>query len=73
MTENARLLRETKNIERSMKDMVDTVTWTGGSSSGEGGVGLTGIHTAENGWLAKGILKVCLESVVRRFDRRYRQ
>ena len=46
-----------------VRDIVDTVTWTGGSSSSEGGVGLT----------SDGILKACLGSVVRRLDRRNRQ
>ena len=49
-------------VEGGVRDMVDTVTWTGGSSSSEGGIGLTG----------DGILKVCLGSVVRRLDRRSR-
>ena len=50
-------------IKGGVRDIVDTVTWTGGRSPSEGGVGLTG----------DGILKVCLGSVVRRLDRRNRQ
>jgi hypothetical protein len=40
--------------------MVDTVTWTGGSSASEGGIGLTG----------DGLMKAVLGAVVRRLDRR---
>lgn len=29
-------------VEGGVRDIVDTVTWTGGSSQSEGGVGLTG-------------------------------
>jgi uncharacterized protein YegL len=50
-------------IKGGVRDIVDTVTWTGGRSPSEGGVGLTGDR----------ILKVCLGSVVRRLDRRNRQ
>ncbi|KAG9247720.1 hypothetical protein BJ878DRAFT_532378 [Calycina marina] len=50
-------------VEVGVRDIVDTVTWTSGGSSSNGGVGLTG----------DGILKVCLGSVVRRLDRRNRQ
>ena len=42
-----------------IRDIVDTVTWTGGNSASEGGVGLTG----------DAILKVVLGSVVKRLDR----
>ena len=49
-------------VEGGVRDIVDTVTWNGGNSSSEGGVGLTG----------DGILKVCLGSVVWRLDRRNR-
>jgi uncharacterized protein YegL len=47
-------------VEGGVRDMVDTVTWTGGSSSSEGGVGLTG----------DGVLKAVLGAVVKRLDRR---
>jgi hypothetical protein len=47
-------------VEGGIRDIVDTVTWTGGASSSEGGVGLTG----------DGILKCVLGSVVKRLDRR---
>lgn len=47
-------------VEGGVRDMVDTVTWTGGAAASEGGVGLTG----EN------LLKVVLGAVVRRLDRR---
>ena len=50
-------------IEGGVRDIIDIVTWTGGRSLSEGGVGLT----------SDGILKVCLRSVVRRLDRRNRQ
>ena len=50
-------------VEGGVRDIVDTVTWTGGRSSSEGGIGLTG----------DAILKVCLGSVIRRLDRRSRQ
>ncbi|CZR65328.1 uncharacterized protein PAC_15228 [Phialocephala subalpina] len=46
-------------IKGGVRDIVDTVTWTGGRSLSEGGVGLTG----EN------LLKCLLGSVVRRLDR----
>ncbi|KAG9245686.1 hypothetical protein BJ878DRAFT_500343 [Calycina marina] len=47
-------------VEGGIRDIVDTVTWTGGISTSNGGVGLTG----------DSILKVLLGSVVRRLDRR---
>ncbi|RDL39723.1 Uncharacterized protein BP5553_04063 [Venustampulla echinocandica] len=47
-------------VEGGVRDIVDTVTWTGGASSSEGGVGLTG----------ESIMKVLLGSVVKRLDRR---
>lgn len=47
-------------VEGGVRDMVDTVTWTGGASASEGGIGLTG----------EGILKCLLGSVVKRLDRR---
>jgi len=47
-------------VEGGIRDIVDTVTFTGGRSSEEGGVGLTG----------DGILKTVLGSVVKRLDRR---
>lgn len=47
-------------VEGGVRDIVDTVTWTGGLSNSEGGVGLTG----------DGILKVVLGAVVKRLDRR---
>lgn len=47
-------------VEGGVRDIVDTVTWTGGASASEGGVGLTG----------DGILKVVLGSIVKRLDRR---
>ncbi|KUJ21835.1 uncharacterized protein LY89DRAFT_681227 [Mollisia scopiformis] len=47
-------------VEGGVRDMVDTVTWTGGVASSEGGVGLTG----------DGILKCVLGAVVKRLDRR---
>jgi len=47
-------------VEGGVRDIVDTVTWTGGSSASEGGVGLTG----------DGILKAVLGAVVKRLDRR---
>ncbi|TVY94322.1 hypothetical protein LAWI1_G000130 [Lachnellula willkommii] len=47
-------------VEGGVRDIVDTVTWTGGRSSSEGGVGLTG----------DGILKCVLGSVVKRLDRK---
>ena len=47
-------------VEGGVRDIVDTVTWTGGNSASEGGIGLTG----------EGILKVVLGSVVKRLDRR---
>lgn len=49
-----------KLVEGGVRDIVDTVTWTGGSSQSEGGVGLTG----------DGILKAVLGAVVKRLDRR---
>lgn len=50
----------TNLVEGGIRDMVDTVTWTGGNSSSEGGVGLTG----------DSLLKALLGAVVRRLDRR---
>lgn len=47
-------------VEGGVRDMVDTVTWTGGVAASEGGVGLTG----------DGILKAVLGAVVKRLDRR---
>ncbi|KAH6680702.1 hypothetical protein B0J14DRAFT_579171 [Halenospora varia] len=47
-------------VEGGVRDIVDTVTWTGGLSTSEGGVGLTG----------DGILKAVLGAVVKRLDRR---
>ncbi|RDW85845.1 hypothetical protein BP5796_04170 [Coleophoma crateriformis] len=47
-------------VEGGVRDMVDTVTWTGGAAASEGGVGLTG----------EGILKALLGAVVRRLDRK---
>ena len=47
-------------VEGGVRDIVDTVTWTGGAASSEGGVGLT----------ADGILKTVLGAVVKRLDRR---
>lgn len=47
-------------VEGGIRDIVDTVTWTGGVSGSEGGIGLTG----------EGVLKVVLGSVVKRLDRR---
>jgi uncharacterized protein YegL len=47
-------------VEGGVRDMVDTVTWTGGSSASEGGIGLTG----------DGLMKAVLGAVVRRLDRR---
>lgn len=47
-------------VEGGVRDMVDTVTWTGGVANSEGGVGLTG----------DGILKAVLGAVVKRLDRR---
>ncbi|KAE8451493.1 hypothetical protein EG329_003566 [Mollisiaceae sp. DMI_Dod_QoI] len=47
-------------VEGGVRDMVDTVTWTGGCASSEGGIGLTG----------DGILKAVLGAVVKRLDRR---
>jgi len=47
-------------VEGGVRDIVDTVTWTGGVSASEGGIGLTG----------EDVLKVCLGSVVRRLDRK---
>ncbi|CAG8978244.1 hypothetical protein HYALB_00009141 [Hymenoscyphus albidus] len=46
-------------VPGGIRDIVDTVTWTGGNSASEGGVGLTG----------DSILKVVLGSVVKRLDR----
>lgn len=51
---------ELSNMGGGVRDIVDTVTWTGGRSSSEGGVGLTG----------DGVLKTVLGSVVKRLDRR---
>ncbi|KAH8812025.1 hypothetical protein F5884DRAFT_784152 [Xylogone sp. PMI_703] len=45
-------------IDGGIRDMVDTVSWTGTNS--EGSVGLTG----------EGLLKACLGSVIKRLDRR---
>ena len=47
-------------VEGGVRDIVDTITWTGGAASSEGGIGLT----------ADGVLKACLGSVVKRLDRR---
>ncbi|KAL3424668.1 von willebrand factor [Phlyctema vagabunda] len=47
-------------VEGGVRDMVDTVTFTGGASALQGGMGLTG----------EGILKAVLGAVVRRLDRR---
>ncbi|CZT40258.1 uncharacterized protein RSE6_00133 [Rhynchosporium secalis] len=47
-------------VEGGVRDIVDTVTWTGGISASDGGIGLTG----------DGILKAVLGSVVKRLDRR---
>ena len=47
-------------VDGGIRDIVDTVTWTGGTASSEGGVGLTG----------DGILKAVLGAVVKRLDRR---
>merc|ERR1711915_447824 len=47
-------------VEGGVRDIVDTVTWTGGRSSSDGGIGLTG----------DGILKAVLGAVVKRLDRR---
>ncbi|RFU27706.1 hypothetical protein B7463_g8630, partial [Scytalidium lignicola] len=47
------------HVDGGIRDMVDTVTWTGGNGVSEGGVGLTG----------EGLLKACLGSVNRRLDR----
>ncbi|TVY46464.1 hypothetical protein LOCC1_G003009 [Lachnellula occidentalis] len=47
-------------VDGGVRDIVDTVTWTGGRSSSEGGIGLTG----------DGILKIVLGSVVKRLDRK---
>ncbi|TAQ84158.1 hypothetical protein B7494_g7508 [Chlorociboria aeruginascens] len=47
-------------VEGGVRDIVDTVTWAGGNSISQGGVGLTG----------DGILKTLLGSVVKRLDRR---
>jgi hypothetical protein len=47
-------------VEGGVRDIVDTVTWTGGVSASGGGVGLTG----------DSILKAVLGSVVKRLDRR---
>ena len=49
-----------KLVEGGVRDIVDTVTWTGGALSNEGRVGLTG----------DGILKAVLGAVVKRLDRR---
>lgn len=46
-------------VAGGIRDIVDTVTWTGGNSASEGGVGLTG----------DAILKVVLGSVVKKLDR----
>ncbi|PMD12057.1 hypothetical protein NA56DRAFT_713544 [Hyaloscypha hepaticicola] len=48
------------NLILGFGDIVDTVTWTGGSSQSEGGVGLMG----------DGILKAVLGAVVKRLNRR---
>jgi uncharacterized protein YegL len=50
----------TELVVGGVRDIVDTVTWTGGSSQSEGGIGLTG----------DGILKAVLGAVVKRLDRR---
>jgi len=47
-------------VDGGVRDIVDTVTWTGGRSSSDGGIGLTG----------DGILKAVLGAVVKRLDRR---
>ncbi|KAH8772438.1 hypothetical protein F5882DRAFT_381452 [Hyaloscypha sp. PMI_1271] len=47
-------------IEGGVRDIVDTITWTSGSSQSEGGIGLTG----------DGILKVVLGTIVKRLNRR---
>ncbi|KAF4628286.1 hypothetical protein G7Y89_g9868 [Cudoniella acicularis] len=47
-------------VEGGVRDIVDTVTWTGGASSSEGAVRLTG----------DSILKCVLGAVVKRLDRR---
>ncbi|TVY81627.1 hypothetical protein LSUE1_G002621 [Lachnellula suecica] len=47
-------------VDGGVRDIVDTVTWTGGLSSSDGGIGLTGA----------GILKAVLGAVVKRLDRR---
>lgn len=46
-------------VEGGVRDIVDTCTWTGGASSSEGGVGLTG----------EAVLKCVLGSVNKRLDR----
>jgi hypothetical protein len=48
------------SVDGGVRDIVDTVTWTGGRSSSDGGIGLTG----------DGILKAVLGAVVKRLDRR---
>jgi hypothetical protein len=47
-------------VEGGVRDIVDIVTWTSGSSASEGGVGLT----------ADGILKAVLRAAVKKLDRR---
>lgn len=47
-------------VEGGIRDMVDTVTWTGGRSTTKGNVGLTG----------ESVLKAVLGAVVKRLDRR---
>ncbi|KAL2076103.1 hypothetical protein VTL71DRAFT_1046 [Oculimacula yallundae] len=47
-------------VEGGVRDIVDTVTWTGGLSSSDGGIGLSG----------DGILKAVLGAVNKRLDRR---
>ncbi|PMD60261.1 uncharacterized protein K444DRAFT_528868, partial [Hyaloscypha bicolor E] len=49
-----------EKVEGGVRDIVDTVTWTGGRSSSECGIGLTG----------EGILNAVLGAVVKRLDRR---
>jgi hypothetical protein len=47
-------------VEGGVRDIVNTVTWTGGSSASEGGVGLIG----------DGILKAVFRAVVKGLDRK---
>ncbi|EPE27167.1 vWA-like protein [Glarea lozoyensis ATCC 20868] len=49
-----------ERVQGGVRDIVDTVTWTGGVAASEGGIGLTG----------DAILKVVLGSVIKRLDRK---